>query len=302
MRFNIVVANPPFSLDKWGADEAEDDRYNRFWRGMPPKSKGDYAFITHMIETALPQDGPRGGDRAARRAVPRRRRRPHPPEADRGEPAGRRDRPAGQPVLRHRHPGRDPGLQPRRDKGGDREAARTCCSSTPAASSRTARTRTTCATQDIEKIVDHLRRAPDRGQVRPPRHAGGDRGERLQPQIPRYVDTFEEEEEIDIAAVQKEIERLEGELAEVRGADGSLPQGVGGMSKEVATPPSSAKAVSSFSRNRRFAAPGTKTNGGSPSLTWSACSRRAASPTATGRTSSASWLRRRVPGNLTRKS
>jgi type I restriction-modification system DNA methylase subunit len=34
--------------------------------------------------------------------------------------------------------------------------------------------------------------------------------------IPRYVDTFEEEEEIDVAAVERDIERLEGELAEVR--------------------------------------------------------------------------------------
>ena len=34
--------------------------------------------------------------------------------------------------------------------------------------------------------------------------------------IPRYVDTYEEEEEIDIDAVQSEIERLEVELAEVR--------------------------------------------------------------------------------------
>ena len=34
--------------------------------------------------------------------------------------------------------------------------------------------------------------------------------------IPRYVDTFEEEEEIDVAAVEQEIERLESELAEVR--------------------------------------------------------------------------------------
>ena len=50
-RFNVVTANPPFSLDKWGADEAANDRYNRFHRGVPPKSKGDYAFITHMIET-----------------------------------------------------------------------------------------------------------------------------------------------------------------------------------------------------------------------------------------------------------
>jgi type I restriction enzyme M protein len=51
MKFDVVVANPPFSLDKWGADEAASDRYSRFHRGVPPKSKGDYAFITHMIET-----------------------------------------------------------------------------------------------------------------------------------------------------------------------------------------------------------------------------------------------------------
>lgn len=34
--------------------------------------------------------------------------------------------------------------------------------------------------------------------------------------IPRYVDTFEEEEEIDIAAVQRDIDRIEGDLVEVR--------------------------------------------------------------------------------------
>lgn len=51
MKFDIVVANPPFSLDKWGAENASADRYIRFHRGIPPKSKGDYAFITHMIET-----------------------------------------------------------------------------------------------------------------------------------------------------------------------------------------------------------------------------------------------------------
>lgn len=52
MKFDTVVANPPFSLDKWGADEAAHDPDNRFWRGIPPKSKGDWAFISHMIETA----------------------------------------------------------------------------------------------------------------------------------------------------------------------------------------------------------------------------------------------------------
>lgn len=51
MHFDTVVANPPFSLDKWGADEAANDPHNRFWRGLPPKSKGDWAFISHMIES-----------------------------------------------------------------------------------------------------------------------------------------------------------------------------------------------------------------------------------------------------------
>jgi type I restriction enzyme M protein len=51
MKFDMVVSNPPFSLDKWGAENAASDKYNRFWRGIPPKSKGDYAFITHMIES-----------------------------------------------------------------------------------------------------------------------------------------------------------------------------------------------------------------------------------------------------------
>jgi type I restriction enzyme M protein len=57
MKFHIVVANPPFSLDKWGAEDALADQFNRFHRGVPPKSKGDYAFITHMIETTYEDVG-----------------------------------------------------------------------------------------------------------------------------------------------------------------------------------------------------------------------------------------------------
>ncbi len=57
MKFHIVVANPPFSLDKWGAEHAAADQYQRFHRGVPPKSKGDYAFITHMIETTYEDIG-----------------------------------------------------------------------------------------------------------------------------------------------------------------------------------------------------------------------------------------------------
>jgi type I restriction enzyme M protein len=58
--FDIVVANPPFSLDKWGHDVAEADKFGRFRRGIPPKTKGDYAFILHMIETLKPSKGRMG--------------------------------------------------------------------------------------------------------------------------------------------------------------------------------------------------------------------------------------------------
>ena len=59
-QFDIVVANPPFSLEKWGHEQAENDKYMRFKRGVPPKTKGDYAFILHMIETLKPKTGRMG--------------------------------------------------------------------------------------------------------------------------------------------------------------------------------------------------------------------------------------------------
>ena len=57
MKFDNIVSNPPFSLKKWGAEHAEADKYKRFWRGTPPKDKGDFAFITHMVETLKPKTG-----------------------------------------------------------------------------------------------------------------------------------------------------------------------------------------------------------------------------------------------------
>ncbi|MDQ2639399.1 MAG: type I restriction-modification system subunit M [Pseudomonadota bacterium] len=55
--FDIVVANPPFSLEKWGHETAAADPWHRFRRGVPPRTKGDYAFILHMIETMKPGTG-----------------------------------------------------------------------------------------------------------------------------------------------------------------------------------------------------------------------------------------------------
>ena len=60
LRFDVVTANPPFSLSKWGHGDASDDPHGRYHRGVPPKTKGDYAFITHMIETLKNDTGRMG--------------------------------------------------------------------------------------------------------------------------------------------------------------------------------------------------------------------------------------------------
>ncbi len=60
MKFQVIVANPPFSLDKWSMGFAGDnddkfkmeaslDPYGRFEWGVPPKSRGDFAFVQHML-------------------------------------------------------------------------------------------------------------------------------------------------------------------------------------------------------------------------------------------------------------
>jgi len=47
--FDKVLANPPFSLKNWGIEEATADQYHRFPYGIPPKSYGDLAFVSHMV-------------------------------------------------------------------------------------------------------------------------------------------------------------------------------------------------------------------------------------------------------------
>ncbi|WP_077002323.1 class I SAM-dependent DNA methyltransferase [Variovorax sp. KK3] len=56
-RYDVVVGHPPFSQEKWGHDVAETDGFGRFRRGLPPRTKADYAFILHMVETLKPGSG-----------------------------------------------------------------------------------------------------------------------------------------------------------------------------------------------------------------------------------------------------
>lgn len=50
-KFDLVVANPPFSLKNWGHEQWSSDRWGRNAYGMPPKTNADYAWIEHMISS-----------------------------------------------------------------------------------------------------------------------------------------------------------------------------------------------------------------------------------------------------------
>lgn len=52
--FDIVIANPPFSLKNWGMEVAEKDKFNRFSFGIPSNNYGDLAFLQHMLATLRP--------------------------------------------------------------------------------------------------------------------------------------------------------------------------------------------------------------------------------------------------------
>lgn len=216
MRFNVVVANPPFSLDKWGGQEIEADRYSRFWRGLPPKSKGDYAFITHMIETALPQEG--------RVAVVV----PHG-VLFRGGAEGRIRRKLIEKNLLDAVIGLPGNLFPTtsipvailvfdraREKGGAFEKYNKVLFIDASRDFQSSKNQNALLDEHLARIVERfrIRENVDKFAHLASRQEIADNDYNLN--IPRYVDTFEEEEEIDVAAVEQEIERLEGELAEVR--------------------------------------------------------------------------------------
>lgn len=55
--FDCVIANPPFSLEKWGEEVWANDPYGRNFAGMPPGKTGDYAWVQHMIKSMAPVTG-----------------------------------------------------------------------------------------------------------------------------------------------------------------------------------------------------------------------------------------------------
>ncbi len=55
--FDCVIANPPFSLKKWGDDVWTNDPYGRNFAGLPPAKSGDFAWVQHMIKSMARKTG-----------------------------------------------------------------------------------------------------------------------------------------------------------------------------------------------------------------------------------------------------
>ncbi|HKQ75821.1 MAG TPA: type I restriction-modification system subunit M [Blastocatellia bacterium] len=208
-KFDIIVANPPFSLDKWGADNAARDFYCRFHRGVPPRGKADYAFITHMIETTVPDTGKvgvivpngvlfRGG---AEGKIRRKMIVENLLEAVIGLPANLfygTGIPAAILIFNRGKKTTDILFV---DASREYEDARNQSKLRP---------------QDIEKIAGAYKKFETVEKYAHRATFEQVKENDFNLNIPRYVDRFEEEEEVDVRATQQEIERLEAELAEVR--------------------------------------------------------------------------------------
>ena len=216
MWFDVVVANPPFSLDKWGAENAPSDTFRRFWRGIPPKSKGDYAFITHMVEIARRQSGRvavivphgvlfRGGaEGAIRKALIEE----NLLEAVIGLPANLFTT-TGIPVAILI-------FDRSREQGGANEARRDVLFVDASRDFTPGKTQNVMEEAHIARVLETYRERKEEARyshrASPEEIAEND----YNLNIPRYVDTFEAEEEIDVAALQRDISRIEQELAAVR--------------------------------------------------------------------------------------
>jgi type I restriction enzyme M protein len=218
MKFDTIVANPPFSLDKWGADEAATDKYNRFWRGVPPKSKGDWAFISHMIETTYEGKGkvgvvvPHGvlfrGSSEGK--IRQKTIEDNILEAVIGLPANLffgTGIPAAILVF---------------NKG--KEKNKNVLFIDASQQYENGKNQNKLREADIDKIVDTYRKfskgALNAGVVEEKYSYVATIEEMAENDynlnIPRYVDTFEEEAEVDIKEVQKNIKKLETELKDVQ--------------------------------------------------------------------------------------
>lgn len=210
MLFDIVTANPPFSLDRWGHGDAANDKFGRFKRGLPPKTKGDYAFILHMIETLKPGSSSTHGGRMGVVV-------PHG-VLFRGSSEGKirkqlidenlLDAVIGLPEKLFYGTGIPAAvLVFKKNKDNERvlfiDASREF---------KSGKNQNQLSAENIQKIVDvyRARESVDKYAYLATLEEIQENDYNLN--IPRYVDTFEEEEEIDLMAVRAERLKLKAEL------------------------------------------------------------------------------------------
>jgi len=225
MKFDVIVSNPPFSLKKWGAENAEGDKYNRFFRGIPPKDKGDYAFVSHMVETAKPKTGRiavivphgvlfRGGaEGRIRQALLEE----NIIDAVIGLPAGLFQT-TGIPVAILI-------IDRSREVGGANEKKKDILFIEASKEFTNAKAQNILEEKHADKIVDTYKNRKEIEKfsrlVQPDEIKEND----YNLNITRYVDTFEEKEEVDIQATIEEIKKIDPELRKLEiEMDGCLKQ------------------------------------------------------------------------------
>ena len=55
--FDVVLANPPYSISEWNQTAFRNDKYGRNFLGTPPQGRADYAFIQHILKSMDPRTG-----------------------------------------------------------------------------------------------------------------------------------------------------------------------------------------------------------------------------------------------------
>ena len=56
-QFDLVLANPPYSISQWDRTAFESDKYGRNFLGVPPQGRADYAFLQHILASMKPVTG-----------------------------------------------------------------------------------------------------------------------------------------------------------------------------------------------------------------------------------------------------
>ena len=55
--FDVVLANPPYSIKKWNREAWQSDAWGRNFLGTPPQGRADYAFFQHILKSLDPKTG-----------------------------------------------------------------------------------------------------------------------------------------------------------------------------------------------------------------------------------------------------